>query len=193
MKLERLVDMKIGFPLERKKASLVSHNKIDYRVLILKSFANINYWDKIPYDVFTASSEINSQYLTKANDIIVRIREPYHAILINENNTGLLVPSLMVIITNIYPDILSSAYLAYLLNSSFVHRQYNMQGTLIQLIKLSDLRQLQIDLPTLEEQQRIVKYFELANKEIYLLEQLVNQKKALNNIIFNNSIQRKEI
>jgi restriction endonuclease S subunit len=68
-----------------------------------------------------------------------------------------------------------------------------MQGTLIQLIKLSDLRQLQIDLPRLEEQKRIVKYFELANKEIYLLEQLVNQKKALNNIIFNNSIQRKEI
>ena len=41
MKLKELSEIKIGLPLERKKATLISSDKVVYKSLTLKSFADI--------------------------------------------------------------------------------------------------------------------------------------------------------
>ena len=194
MKLKELVDVKIGLSLERKKANIGSMNTIDYKALTLKSFASPNKVEELPCECFTASTEIGAQYLTKENDVIIRLRSPNHAIFINNNNTGLIVSSLMAIITNISPNVLNSKYLAYYLNSQHIQNQLvkNTQGTSIQMIKTVDLLDLEISLPTLEKQKKITICIDAANQEIDLLRKLINEKNKLKTEIFETLIKQRQ-
>ena len=189
MKLKELTDVKIGLSLERKKANLASTNTINYKVLTLKSFVSSNKLEELPYEYFTASTEIGTQYLTKEGDVIVRLRSPNYAIFINNNNTGLIVSSLMAIITNIFPNVLDSKYLTYYLNSQCIQSKLVTQGTAIPMIKIVDLLELDISLPTIEKQQKIVNYIDAANQEIELLNKLTNEKNKLKTEIFETLIK----
>ena len=190
MKLKELVDVKIGLSLERKKANIASTNIIDYKALTLKSLSNPNSFDDLSYDMFIAESEIGAQYLTKENDVIVRLRSPNHAVFINNKNAGLVVSSLMAIATNIYPNVLDSRYLAYYLNSQYIQNQLvkNTQGTSIPMIKIADLLELEISLPPIERQKKIVTHIDTANQEIDLLYKLIHEKSKLKTEIFETLI-----
>lgn len=191
MKLKELSEIKIGLPLERKKAKLISSDKVVYKLLTLKSFAAIDDSTNIHYEMFVADSSINSQYLTKENDVIVRLRAPTTAIYVSSKNTDLVVSSLMAIITNISPNILNSKYLTHYLNSQYIQNQLikNTQGTSIQMIKVADLLELEINLPPLEKQQQIVNYIYTANQEIDLLHKLIDEKNKLKTEIFETLIK----
>lgn len=191
MKLKELVDIKIGLALERKKANITSTNIIEYQVLTLKSFANANCVDVLPYEMFMADAKLGEQYLTHANDVVVRLRSPNNAIFINNNNTGMVVSSLMAVITNIYPGILNSLYLAHYLNSQYVQRQLikNIQGTAIPMIKIADLNDLEIILPPLDKQNKIIAYLEAANEEVALLQKIIDEKSKLKAEIFETLIK----
>ncbi len=192
MKLKELVDIKVGLPLERKKAKALNQKGINYRTLTLKSFSDINKFDDLLNEDFIAESEIGSQYLTKENNVIVRLRAPNNAIFINSRNAGLIVPSLMAIITNIYPNILNSIYLTHFLNSQHAQNQYikNTQGTSIQMIKIADLYELEISLPPLAEQTKIINYLDTANKEVNTLQQLIIEKHKLKTEVFEAFIKK---
>jgi len=189
MKLNELVDIRIGLTLERKKANIASINTFEYKALTLKSFTATNSTNELPHEYFTASTEIGSQYLTKEGDVIIRLRSPNQAIFINNANTGLIVSSLMAIITNIFPNILDSKYLTYYLNSQFNQNKLLTQGTAIPMIKTADLMELEINLPPLEKQQKIVNYIDTANQEIDLLNQLINEKNKLKTEVFETLIK----
>lgn len=191
IKLKELVEIRIGLPLERKKAKLNSSEQVEYKALTLKSFVDIGAYDELPQEYFIADSEIDSKYITKENNVIVRLRAPNNAIYINDKNAGLVVSSLMVIIENIYPNVLDSKFLAYYLNSQYVQNQLlkNSQGTSIIMTKRTDLLDLDISLPTLEEQHKIISYIELANQEISLLQKLATAKTKLKTDIFETLIK----
>lgn len=190
MKLHELVDIKIGLTLERKKAGVISANTISYSALTLKSFTNHNNIKVRSYEEFIANSEIGAQYFTKVNDVVMRLRTPTNAIFISHDNMRLLVSSLMAIITNIFPNILESKYLAYYLNSQDVTRQLakNTQGSAIPMIKIADLLSLDITLPPIEKQQQMIRYLDSSNDEIELLHQLTNHKRELHTKIFEQFI-----
>lgn len=191
IKLKELAEIKIGLPLERKKAKPISPDKIEYKLLTLKSFADLDNSTNFYYEIFIADSGIDSQYLTKKNDVIVRLRAPTTAIYVSSKNTDLVVSSLMAIITNIDASILDSKYLAYYLNSKYIQNQLlkNSQGTSITMTKRTDLMELEINLPPLEKQQKIVNYIDTANQEIDLLGKLINEKNKLKTEIFETIIK----
>lgn len=191
IKLKELAEIKIGLPLERKKANPMSTDKIEYKLLTLKSFADLDNSTNLHYEIFIADSSIDSQYLTKKNDVIVRLRAPTTAIHVSSKNTDLVVSSLMAIITNIDASILDSKYLAYYLNSQYIQNQLlkNSQGTSITMTKRTDLMELEINLPPLEKQQKIVNYIDTANQEIDLLNQLIDKKNKLKTEIFETFIK----
>ncbi|HRG63850.1 MAG TPA: restriction endonuclease subunit S [Burkholderiales bacterium] len=190
-RLKELADIKIGLPLERKKANPISLDKIEYKLLTLKSFTATDDFNDLYDETFIADSHINSQYLTKVNDVIVRLRAPTTAIHISSKNADLVVPSLMAIVTNIDVSILDSKYLTYYLNSQLIQNQLikNSQGTSITMTKRTDLLELEINLPPLEKQQKIVNYIDTANKEIGLLNKLIDEKNKLKTEIFETLIK----
>jgi len=190
LRLKDISNLRTGLVTARKKASAVDRETFDYKAVTLKSF-NHNGCLSIEYlDNFTATEQINANYLTQYNDILVRLREPNIAVLIDENNIDLLIPSLVAII-RVDSDSVDSRFLTYYLNSTTVKRELNssITGTAINMIKTKELEDLQIKLPSLEEQKKIVKFLDLTNKEIDLLEELKNQKEKYYSEVFNNILK----
>ncbi len=59
--------------------------------------------------IYIADKKIGDQHLTKINDVIVRTRSPNYALHINDKNTGLVVSSIMAVITNIFPNVFANS------------------------------------------------------------------------------------
>ena len=57
------------------------------------------------------------------------------------------------------------------------------------MIKTKELEDLEIRLPSLEEQKKIVEFLDLTSKEINLLEELKNQKQKYYQEVFNNILK----
>ena len=191
IKLKELVEIRVGLPLERKKAKLSSIEQIPYKALSLKSFGDIGAYDDLLYEEFIADSKIDDKYITAEDDVLVRLRAPNNAIYINAKNAGIVASSLMVIIKNIYPNILDSRFLTYYLNSQYAQNQLlkNSQGTSIIMTKRIDLLELDINLLPLDEQHKIINYIELANQEVDLLHKLTAEKINLKTNIFETLIK----
>ena len=190
MKLKDISNLRTGLVTARKKASAVDRETFDYKAVTLKSFNRNGCLSVKHLDNFTSKEQINKNYLTQYNDILVRLREPNIAVLIDENNTDLLIPSLVATI-RVNSNSVDSKFLTYYLNSQVVKRALNssITGTAINMIKTKELEGLEIKLPSLKEQKKIVEFLDLANKEIDLLEELKNQKEKYYLEVFNNILK----
>ncbi len=190
MKLKELVDINIGLSLDRKKATGLSEKTYEYRMFSLRSFDKHIYFKENTIENFVAHEKINNQYLTESNCVIARLRAPVHALSIYDSKDVILVTSLMAKLHIIYPEILDSRYLAYFINSNFsqVQLMKNMQGSLVQLAKISDLQDLEITLPALEEQIKLVEFMDCYMQEMNLLNQLIEKKQQLVSAILNQEI-----
>jgi len=190
LRLRDISNLRTGLVTARKKASAVDRETFDYKAVTLKSFNRNGCLSSQYLDDFTAKEQINANYLTQCNDILVRLREPNIAVLINEDDIDLLIPSLVATI-RVNSDSVDSRFLTYYLNSTTVKRALNssITGTAINMIKTKDLEDLQVKLPSLEEQKKIVEFLDLTNKEISLLEELKNQKEKYYFEVFNNILK----
>lgn len=184
MKLNEIAYVKTGLVLCRKQ-SKIKENIFKYQQLNFKSVedeGNININDTIPY---YASEKLSGNYLTHMNDVIVKTSEPYTAVHITEDYTGLVVPSHFVII-RVDENKAISQYIAWYLNRECV-KQYlkkNCSGTLMQ-IKPTVIAEIEIKLPPLEKQCQIVELLNTAIKEIKLYERLVQKKQVYYKAMIN--------
>jgi len=183
-------NLRTGLVTARKKASVVDNKIISYRAVTLKSFSPNGSLIVDNLDTFVSKEEIKENYLTQANDVLIRLREPNIAIHVDTNDIGLIIPSF---VTSIRVDEtkVNSKFLTYYLNSTIVKRalKSSIAGTAIKMIKTKELEDLQIKLPSLEEQKKIVEFLDLTNKEIDLLEELKNQKEKYYSEVFNNILK----
>jgi restriction endonuclease S subunit len=191
MTLDQIASIRIGFPLVRSKTNPYEEGAIKYKVLTLRSFTNeIN--PSLEYlDDFFSIKQINSQYLTQLGDIIIRLRTPSNAILINDKQyVGLVVPSVMSVIRIKDFNLVDSEFLVNYLNSKIIQNTLNKdaKGSSIQMIPNSALLNLNIILPSLEEQQGVVRYIKLANEEVHILQKIIVEKTKLKNEIFQTII-----
>ena len=194
MKLKDISNLRTGLVTARKKASAVDEETYSYKAVTLKSFKRNGCLSVEYLDDFTAKEQINANYLTQYNDILVRLREPNLAVLIDEDNIDLLIPSLVATI-RVDSDSVDSKFLTYYLNSTIVKKalKSSITGTAINMIKTKELEDLEIQLPSLQEQKKIVEFLDLSNKEINLLEELKNQKEKYYQEVFNNILKNGEI
>jgi len=151
LKLKDISNLRTGLVTARKKASAVDKEAFDYRAVTLKSFNRNGCLSVKHLDNFTSKEKIN--------------------------NTDLLIPSLVATI-RVDSDDVDSKFLTYYLNSQVVKRALNssITGTAINMIKTKELEDLEIKLPSLEEQKKIVEFLDLTNKEIDLLRSLKTEK-----------------
>ena len=190
MKLKSFSTIRTGLVTARKKASVVDDRIISYKTVTLKSFNPGGSLIVDNLDTFASKEEIKPIYLTKQNDILVRLREPNIAILIDKNNTNLVIPSFVASI-RVNSNSIDSKFLTYYLNSTTTKRELNssITGTAINMIRTKVLEDLEIKLPSLEGQKKIVEFLDLANKEIDLLDELKNQREKYYKEVFNNILK----
>lgn len=190
MRLKDVSIIRTGLVTARKKASAVDSEIISYKAVTLKSFNTNGSLIVDNLDTFVSKEKIKETYLTQANDVLIRLREPNIAIYINSDNSNLVIPSFVATI-RIDKTKVSSKFLTYYLNSTTAKRALNrsITGTAINMIKTKELEDLEIKLPSLEEQKKIVEFLDLTSKEMDLLEELKKEKEKYYSEIFNNILK----
>ena len=188
--LNQLTAIRTGLVLSRHKASLQSEFKKDYNLISLKSFNDNGTYDHSFIDTFKSDRNIKEENLIKKGDILFRLREPNIAIYIDKDYEDTIVSSLAIVI-RVMDNKINPIYLTHYLNSSMVKKQLFRDITIgsIPMTKVKDVENLLIDIPSLETQEKLADTQQLANKEIRLLENLIEEKKQLNKSTFETIIK----
>jgi restriction endonuclease S subunit len=191
LRLKDISTIRTGLVTARKKATVVDSEIISYRAVTLKSFKTNGSLIVDNLDTFVSKEKIKETYLTQSNDVLIRLREPNIAVNVDENNSGLVIPSFVASL-RVDETKVNSRFLTYYLNSTTVKRALNssITGTAINMIKTKELEDLEIKLPPLQEQKKIVEFLDLGVKEINLLEELKNQKEKYYQEVFNNILKK---
>jgi restriction endonuclease S subunit len=186
IKLKEIANIRTGLVLSRKKATKID-KKIEYKMLSLKSVKTENI-DFENLEFFESNEILKNDYLTKKDDIIIRLREPIIINKIKKNEENLLISSLFAVIRDF--SNIDSDYLYTFLCSKEFKRQINknISGTAFLSIKTKDLEEVEIVLPDLKTQKKISYLKKLFDKELLIEKELIKQKEIYYNEIINNLI-----
>lgn len=184
MKLGNIASIRSGLVLSRKQAR--ESSEMRYVLLNLRSINPDGYIDLEQTDVFDATERLNIDYLTQVGDIVVRLTVPYTAILIDETTQNMVVSSNFVIIRAERQEILPE-YLVWLLNTSQIKRDIyeNSSSNMLSAIKAKYFSELDIILPSMQEQKKIAMMNELAKKESRLLRKLSHEKRRYYDLLID--------
>lgn len=175
MKLENIATLSVGQILTRVTDA---DSDIQYKVLQPKAIDN-GVIDDEQLDIVNVSKEIDSDKFTKQGDVVIKLSTPYEAAVIDEKHVGLLIPSFCAVIRA--PKGVNPYYICALINSSYIKDQIKSKiaGTIRPMVKISDLRT--VDIPELpqEKMSAIGEEYELSLKKLDLLSQIINTEKEI--------------
>ena len=190
MKLIEIATIRTGLVLSRKKAAPHDDVKHHYKQITLKSFSNSITLQSQYFDTFISIEKIDNTYLSQVGDIVMRLREPNIAVYIGEESAGLIIPSLMAVI-RVNDSSVDNTFLAYYLNSKTVRKilERELKGTTIPMIKTKDIEELEVILPDVSQQKKIVTFMKLSQKETELLDKLKREKEQFSQAVLDTIIQ----
>lgn len=185
MKLGDAATVRSGLVLSRKQAREPS--KMRYRALNLRSINPEGYIDTASLDVFEASEQLSSEYLSQSGDVIVRMSAPYTAVLIDDNTAGIVISSNFVVIRCNKKEILPE-YLFWLINTPEAKKRVyeNATSNMLATVKAKYFTDYEIVPMPIADQRQIAAMNTLAKKEAWLLRQLADEKEK----IYEQAIQR---
>jgi len=97
-KLGDVASITTGLVVKRKVIPPGEEPHSIYSMLTLRSFDQDGWLNEDGFDVFRSIEEIDSKYLTREGDVIIRLSAPNTAIAIDKLHENILVPSLFVLI-----------------------------------------------------------------------------------------------
>ena len=132
------------------------------------------------FEKFTSNEILDEHYFTKEGDILIRLSQPYTAVYIDEQHSGLLVPSYFAIIKIHYMGILPQ-YLAWYLNTKSVKFELERSqfGSRIPSTNQHVLKNIPIEIPPISKQKALIELYRLHQKEKYLYRKLIEEKELL--------------
>lgn len=141
----------------------------------------------------TLTKEVDENRITKAGDIVVKLSTPYDAAYIEEESAGLVVTSFCAIISGI-SEKYQPEFLAAYLNIPSVREtlRRSTSGLNVPLLRVNDLKALQIPDVDLEVQKAAFKVLKLNQKKRRLLTELLIQCDKLEESVVVNAICREE-
>ncbi|MDI6452126.1 restriction endonuclease subunit S [Peloplasma aerotolerans] len=181
IELSNVCDISAGLVLRRKEAQTKNEIAKVYKVITLKSFEDDG-WINLEYlDDYNSIELLDDRYITKENDILIRLSNPYTAIQVKAEQAGFVIPSLFAIVRLNQKEI-DSGYLSFMLNSDTIKQSYfkNAMGITIPVIRMQTIRETQIPLVSTSEQHTISKISDLMIKEKRLHQQLTLEKELYN-------------
>ncbi|MCE3046537.1 restriction endonuclease subunit S [Helicobacter kayseriensis] len=190
--LKDIAHIQVGLTLSRTRATLTNLEKYPYRSVSINAFCENGITMLQGYEnSYLASEQISSEHLTQEGDVLVRLRDPIRSIHISKAEEGLLISSLIAVIRP-NPKIVLGKFLAFYLNSSLPQAffQSKIKGTAIATIKLSDLKDLKIPLPSIERQKTMIEWMQESQKQISLFGQLIEQKQQFQHQIFKSLLSK---
>ena len=204
IKLSELFDVQIGLVVSRKAVDFTEQsnniNYSKYKVLSLKSFLEDNTISTDFFNEIYTENIMDEKYLTKENDIIVRLINPLKSFVVTKDLENIVVPSQFVKLrnnksSNILSEPVINEYVSIFLNTfsnTKKMQQYKKEDTwLVNSIKQSTISDIDIPVINLEKQKEIVEFYKLLNKEIKLYKSLIEKKEEFYKSFLQNLIGEK--
>lgn len=166
-KISEIADIQSGLVLSR-KAAKENMNVYPYQRLTLRSVTEDCLLDISSFETYEACEPIDEQFLTKENDIIVRLFAPVCATLITKDYEGLVVPSQLAIIRLKDSCPYLPGYLSvYLTNQRILENLVEGAGMAAQkIIKVGNIAELEIPCLPMEKQEMIS---DIANEQLNII------------------------
>ena len=177
VKLCKLVKFYNGLIISREKTAL--KNKTIYNVLNYKSITENGEIDLGRLDRLYLNDDINDKFISKENDIILKMVYPFRAVLINKKETGILITSnFCKLICN---DRILPEYLIACLNSEKIDRKLKIESKnqIISQISIKDLEKVEIEIYDIQKQKIIANLYNDYLKKIKLTNMILEKEKSI--------------
>ena len=132
--------------------------------------------------------KIDEEKFTKEGDVVVKLSTPYDATYVTKENEGLAVPSFCAII-RVKEDKLDAKYLSAFFNTEYVREilKSKVMGSIRPMVKVSDLRNLDIPYVSEEDMADIGQAYILSGKKKSILSDMVEtETKIMENIVLKS-------
>ena len=181
MLLKDISDILTGLVVQRKAASHPKDIKKSYKLLTLRSLEDDGWINDKNLENFESNEVLDNKYITKHNDLVIRLSFPYTCVKITKEYEGLLVPSQFALI-RIYKEEVVPGYISFLLNASQVQKKFirTSLGATIPVIRVGTLRNTEISFPKFQVQKHISDIHDLAIRKNILYQNLYEQNSLLN-------------
>ena len=129
---------------------------------------------------------IDEEKFTQAGDVVIKLSTPYDAAYVTEEYVGIAIPSFCAAIRITDENKMDATYLSAFLNSSYVREQLTAKvvGSARPMIKVTDIRALEIPKLSGEDRRDIGKAFILSGqKKASLQEMIDNESRFMENIV----------
>jgi restriction endonuclease S subunit len=158
----------------------------DSKYLLSSHFDDLYNPSKFEKSFIQSDSKLD-RYLLEENDIILAAKGHRIFSWAYQSQFGKCIPSSLFYIIKTNPNEILGEYLALYLNSEKIQHQLKFLGggSAILSIRKKELMQLEITIPGLEKQKRLIEFSQLMNQEIAITEEILNQKKVRKNALIN--------
>lgn len=132
--------------------------------------------------------KIDEEKFTKEGDVVVKLSTPYDATYVTKENEGLAVPSFCAII-RVKEDKLDAKYLSAFFNTEYVREilKSKVMGSIRPMVKVSDLRNIDIPYVTEEDMADIGQAYILSGKKKSILSDMIEtETKIMENIVLKS-------
>ncbi|MBD5160786.1 MAG: restriction endonuclease subunit S [Oscillibacter sp.] len=191
MKLGDYVSIRSGLVLSRKHAKEMPVHS--YPLLTLRSIQPDGRIDLSKIESFDSAEFLQSEYLSQIGDVIVRLTEPYTAVLIEQDTADMVVTSNFLIIrTN--PKWFLPEYLFWFLNSNEMRQKIakNSSSNVLRAVNASYFSALECPLLPISSQKKLAELHLLARKEQQLLIRLATEKEVLYDRLLTQAFEREK-
>ncbi|KUO78022.1 MAG: hypothetical protein APF81_17515 [Desulfosporosinus sp. BRH_c37] len=131
---------------------------------------------------------VDPDRFTSEGDIVIKLSTPYDAAYIEKDDEGLVVPSFCSVIRGVHVDKVDAKFITAYLNTEYVREMLKSKvaGTTMPMIKLSDVKDLEIPNVSLVKQKSLGEAYSLScQKQDVLREMLDNEQALINSLILN--------
>lgn len=130
--------------------------------------------------------QIDEEKYTHEGDVVIKLSTPYDATYVNEENAGIAIPSFCAAIRITDNDKVDARYLTAFLNSSYVRDELTAKvvGSARPMIKITDIRALEVPELNMKDMQDIGKAFVLSGLKKATLQKMIdNETRLMENIV----------
>ena len=184
IKLEDLAEVLVGQIMTRvtskdgegKSVSVILPAAIEQGILIDSSLGKQN-----------LIKDVDPKYYTKKDDVVMKLTADYDATLINKEQEGFIISSLVCVIRSCKID---PGYLCAILNSDFIKNRLMSKaaGAIRPMLKVSDIRGLEIPIIETKDQEAIGEAYILSIKKTSVLQDMIANEKNIMKAVVNNAI-----
>lgn len=178
VKLESIADINIGLALNRKKS--IAKTPHHYKHLSLKAFDD-DYIKLEFLEDFYATDKLDSTYIAEPNDIVIRLRQPLKAIVLDKSY---LISSNMAKL-RLKSSEFDPIFLAEYINQARTQLEKHAVGSAISLLSIKEIKEFYIPCLELKKQELISNIIKAINERKQTLNELIVKEQNLKAMIFN--------